>query len=90
MENPRDVKLTRDKMFVLCDISPCVHVLSHAGEMTRSLLTRGDGMQVYNAQLFCLDTEENLLISDSRATSTQKSNWPLLLRKVTGHSYSEK
>ena len=67
MEKPLDIKLTRDEMFVLCDISPCVLVFSHAGEMTRSLVTRGDGMQVTNAQFFCLDAEQNLLISDSSA-----------------------
>ena len=61
---PLDVKLTRDEMFVLCQSSPCVLVFSHAGEMTRSLVTRGDGMQVTNAQFFCLDAEQNLLISD--------------------------
>ena len=64
MKYPRDVKLTRDEMYVLCQDSPCVLVFSHAGEMTRSLVTRGDGMQVSNAQFFCLDAEQNLLISD--------------------------
>ena len=64
MKHPHDVKLTRDEMYVLCESSPCVHVLSHAGEMTRSLVTRGDGMQVYGARFFCLDAEQNLLISD--------------------------
>ena len=64
MKNPHDVKLTRDEMYVLCGSSPCVLVLSHAGEMTRSLVTRGDGMQVYNPLYFCLDAEQNLLISD--------------------------
>ena len=64
MKNPLDVKLTRDEMYVLCDSSPCVRVLSHAGEMTRSLVTRGDGMQVYNPLFFCLDAQLNLLISN--------------------------
>ena len=64
MKNPRDVKLTRDEMYVLCGSSPCVLVLSHAGEMTRSLVTSGDGMQVYSPLFFCMDTELNLLISN--------------------------
>ena len=64
MKNPRDVKLTRDDMYVLCGSSPCVLVLSHVGEMTRSLVTRGDGMQVSDADFFCLDAEQNVLISD--------------------------
>ena len=64
MKEPLDVKLTRDEMYVLCNSSPCVLVLSHAGEMTRSLVTRGTGMQMYKAEFFCLDAEQNLLISD--------------------------
>ena len=67
MKYPRDVKLTRDEMYVLCGSSPCVLVLSHAGDMTRSLVTRGDGMQVSIPHFFCLDAEQNLLISDCEA-----------------------
>ena len=59
-----DIKLTYDKMHVLCYISPCLLVLSHAGEVIRSLITRGDGMQVSDAYFFCLDAEQNSLISD--------------------------
>ena len=71
MKKPRDVKLSRDEMFVLCEISPCVLVFSHAGEMTRSLVTRGDGMQVNEARFFCLDAEQNLLISDFGADNVK-------------------
>ena len=67
MKKPRDVKLTRDEMYVLCDDSLCVLVFSHAGEMTRSLVTRGRGMQVSSALFFCLDAQQNLLISDEGA-----------------------
>ena len=71
MKYPLDVKLTRDEMYVLCSSSPCVLVLSNAGEMTRSLVTRGDGMQVSNAYYFCLDAEKNLLISDLGANDVK-------------------
>ena len=64
MKWPQDVKLSRDEMFVLCLSSPCVLVFSHAGEMTRSLVTCGYGMQVTNPLFFCLDAEQNLLISN--------------------------
>ena len=60
--NPLDVKLSRDEMFVLCESSPCVLVFSYAGEMTRSLVT-----QVSGANFFCLDAEENLFFSDRGA-----------------------
>ena len=32
MQYPRDIKLTPDEVFVLCAVSPCILVFSHAGE----------------------------------------------------------
>ena len=64
MERPRDVKLTPDEVYVLCDVSPCVLVFSHAGEKIRSLVTRGWVSQIRSEFLFCLDKKQNLLISD--------------------------
>ena len=67
MEHPRDVKLTPDEVFVLCDVSPCILVFSLAGEKIRSLVTQGGGgMQIESAYFFCLDKKQNLLISDYR------------------------
>ena len=71
MKKPQDVKLSRDEMFVLCQSSPCVLVFSHAGEVTRSLVTRGDGMQVTDARFFCLYAEQNLLLSDFGAVNVK-------------------
>ena len=72
LKKPRDIKLTRNEMYVLCGDSPCVHVLSHAGEMTRSLVTSGDGMQVSKgAYFFCFDAKQNLLISDWGASKVK-------------------
>ena len=71
MEWPLDVKLSRDEMFVLCGSSLCVLVISHAGEMTRSLFTNGNGMQVTDAHFFCLDAEQNLLICDYGAVNVK-------------------
>ena len=66
MKSPLDVKLTPDEVYVLCAVSPCILVFSHAGEKIRSLVTRGDGMQIGSADFFCLDRKQNLLISDRR------------------------
>ena len=71
MKYPRDVELTRDEMYVLCQDSPCVLMFSHAGEMRRSLVTRGRGMQVSNAMFFFLDAQQNLFISDRGAHSVK-------------------
>ena len=65
MQSPSDIKLTPDEVFVLCEVSPCILVFSHAGEKIRSLVTRGGrGMQIESAHFFCLDKKQNLLISD--------------------------
>ena len=61
---PRDIKLTADSVYVLCDVSPCIRVFSYTGDMLRSLITRGDQLQVKNAVYFCLDSQENIIISD--------------------------
>ena len=66
MERPLDVKLTPDEVYVLCYVSPCILVFSHAGEKLRQLITWGEGMgmQIGSAYFFCLDRKQNLLISD--------------------------
>ena len=64
---PRDIKLTADEVYVLCEDNPCLHVFYHVGERLRSLLSRGDQMQVINPFYFCLDAAENIIISDFSA-----------------------
>ena len=65
MIRPCDVKLTPDEVYVLCLASPRILVFSHAGEKIRSpLVIRGDGLHIELAYFFCLDRQQNLLISD--------------------------
>ena len=64
---PADVKLTADTVYVLCKESPCVRVFSHAGEMLRSVVSMGDQMQVNRPIYFCIDSYENIIISDPGA-----------------------
>ena len=62
---PEDIKLTADEVYVLCGGNPCLHVFSHAGEKLRSLISQGNKqMQVYYPRFFCLDSAENIIISD--------------------------
>ena len=42
---------------------PC----SYIGEMLRSLITQRDLLQVINAWYFCLDSQENIMISGKDA-----------------------
>ena len=62
IQYPRDIKLTADEVYVLCEDNPCVHVFSHAGERLRSLISRGQ--QVTVPSFFCLDSAENIIIGD--------------------------
>ena len=64
IEYPRDIKLTADEVYVLCLDNPCILVFSHAGERLRSLVSRGYQMQVTYPSFFCLDSAENIIISD--------------------------
>ena len=65
MKKPFDVKFSNNEMFVLSGLgSPCIHVFTLSEEKTRSLVTRGIGMQVKGALFFCLDGHNNILISD--------------------------
>ena len=61
---PCDIKLTADELYVLCEDNPCVLVFSHVGERLRSLVSRGNLMQVTSPLFFCLDAAENIVISD--------------------------
>ena len=64
IQSPRDIKLTADEVYVLSVNNPCLNVFSHAGEILRSLVSKGNQMQVYDPLFFCLDTAENIIISD--------------------------
>ena len=62
---PYDVKVSRDRMYVLCpDNNPCLHVLTLKGEKLHSLVTCGKGMDVSEPIFFCLDYLKNFVISD--------------------------
>ena len=67
IRQPRDIKLTADSVYVLCTVSPCIRVFSLTGDTLRSLITQGDQLQVNSAWYFCLDSQENIIISDVSA-----------------------
>ena len=67
---PYDVKVSRDRMYVLCpDNNPCLHVLTLEGEKLYSLVTCGEGMDVSDPIFFCFDPLNNFVISDEGAHS---------------------
>ena len=67
MTLPCDVKLLDNKVFVLSSSdNPCLHVFSQSGEKLRSFITRGAqrNKQIKQGYYFCLDKQQNILISD--------------------------
>ena len=70
MSNPWDVKVSRDRLYVLClHNNPCLHVLTLEGDMLHSLITCGEGMDVLCPLFFCLDPLNNFVLSDIKSDS---------------------
>ena len=70
MSRPFDVKVSRDRLYVLCPFSnPCMLVLTLEGDKLHSLITRGEGMDVLRPYFFCFDSLNNFVISDLESYS---------------------
>lgn len=62
---PFDVKVTRDRVHVLCpDNNPCMLVLTLEGVKIHSLISKGQGKDVLDPWFFCLDPLKNFVVSD--------------------------
>ena len=86
MSRPFDVKVSRDRLYVLCPHNnPCMLVLTLEGDKLHSLITCakgriillpfhiGEGMDVSCAKFFCLDPLNNFVLSDSKSYSIHVS-----------------
>ena len=70
MSIPYDVKVSRDRLYVLCpDNNPFMLVLTLEGDKLHSLITRGEGMDVLDPWFFCLDPLNNFVLSDPQSNS---------------------
>ena len=70
MSRPSDVKVSRDRLYVLCQHNnPCLHVLTLEGDKLHSLIACGRGMNVLSPLFFCLDPFNNFVLSDSKSHS---------------------
>ena len=61
---PRDIKVTRDRVFVLDQSNPCIYVFSSDHVLIKRLITRGSGKQINNSNCFDIDRELNIIMSD--------------------------
>ena len=65
MSQPWDVKVSRDRLYVLCpDDNPCLLVLTLEGDKLHSLISCGEGMDVLEPLFFSLDPLNNFVLSD--------------------------
>ena len=67
--HPRDIKLSKDYMYVLDGSNPCVYLFDYDHILQKRYITRGNGMLVSNPQFFFIDDFNNLLISDYGSNS---------------------
>ena len=61
---PRDIKVTRDRVLVLDTSDPCMFVFNSNHVLTNRLITRGDGKQTNYPVCFDIDREYNIIMSD--------------------------
>ena len=70
MSQPSDVRVSRDRLYVLCqDNNPCMHVLTLEGDKLHSFITCGEGMDVLRPSYFCFDPLNNFVLSDHKSHS---------------------
>ena len=71
MSEPYDVKVSRDRLYVLCPGNSCMHVLILEGDKLHSLITCEEGMDVSLPLFFCFDSLNNFVISDYESHFTR-------------------
>ena len=66
---PRDIKLSKDYIYVLDESNPCVYLFDYGHILQKKHIIRGEGMLVSNPYFFLIDDSNNLLISDRGSNS---------------------
>ena len=85
---PRDVKLSKEYIFVLDYSNPCLHLFSYNHILQKSVIPRGRGMQVVNPWNLFIDQTDKMLISDYGSNSIQIFNEEFqLIHKISVSPY---
>ena len=69
LKYPRDVKLSKEYIYVLDESNPCLHLFNYNHILQKSVISRGKGMEVIYPCFFFVDQTENILISDFDSNS---------------------
>ena len=64
LKQPRDVKLSKEYIFVLDYSNPCLHLFNYDHILQKRVISRGKGMRVIYPCFFFIDQTDNLLFSD--------------------------
>ena len=62
--HPRDVKLSKEYIYVLDVSNPCLHLFNNNYILQKSVISRGEGMDVVYPYFFFIDKTDNILITD--------------------------
>ena len=69
LKYPRDVKLSKEYIFVLDKSNPCLHLFNYNHILQKNVISRGKGMQAINPFYLFIDQTDNILISDYGSNS---------------------
>ena len=69
LKHPLDVKLSKEYIFILAESNPCIHLYDYNLILQKSVVSRGEGMQVDNPYYFFIDSSNKILISDCGSNS---------------------
>ena len=62
--NPRDIKVTRDRVLVLDESDPCMFIFNSEHLIINRIITRGSGKQTSSPFSFDIDRDYNIMMSD--------------------------
>ena len=74
LKAPRDVKLTKEFIFVLDQSNPCLHLFNYNHILQKSVISRGKGMLIGESLRFFIDNNGYILISDAFSSSIRIFN----------------
>ena len=69
LKNPRDVKLSKEYIYVLDTYNPCLLLYNYNYILQKSVISLGKGLEVIIPWFFFVDQTDNILISDCDSNS---------------------
>ena len=74
LKYPLDVKLSKVNIYVLDASNPCFHLYNYNHILQKSVISRGEGMEVIYPYFFFIDQTDNIVISDRGSNSIRFFN----------------